>query len=366
MRPPSPGEHGGVRLGPPQLPLRRLGEAEAAARSLRPSGADGDGHPSRLRLRPRQVVQLDGSAAHGRLYCAGHSATLQLLSSAALDTDAIAPAELAALDDTLRGCLLQELLAPMTRAMTLALSAPVRLDTQHEQQHEQPAPSVDAEVLDIELADDIALTVRLRYAPPAAAVWRRCGGIVADRRVRQAIGRLPVACVLRFGRIALTRDECRSLVPGGALIMPRAADSDDALLCDRHGRRWAHVRVEGQLIRLMEVLPMDQQATQLAGAARAVNAATNPTETRVAPDPAESGATAVAQVEVVVEAAAETLSVDQLTQLAPGLLIGLTPEAARGMVVLRANGVPLARGRLVAVGESLAVFVDDLLVGEAA
>jgi len=362
MPPPPLREHGGVRLGPPQLPLRRLGEAEAAARSLRPSGADADGHPSRLRLRPRRVAQLDGSAAHGQLHCAGHSATLQLLSCAALVTDAIAPAELAALDDTLRGCLLQELLAPMTRAMTLALSAPVRLDTQHE----QTAPSVDAEVLDIELADDTALTVRLRYAPPSAAVWRRCGGIVADRRVRQAIGRLPVACVLRFGRIALTRDECRSLVPGGALIMPRAADSDDALLCDRHGRRWAHVRVEGQLIRLMEVLPMDQQATQLAGAARAVNAATNPTETRVALDPAESGATAVAQVEVVVEAAAETLSVDQLTQLAPGLLIGLTPEAARGMVVLRANGVPLARGRLVAVGESLAVFVDDLLVGEAA
>lgn len=111
---------------------------------------------------------------------------------------------------------------------------------------------------------------------------------------------------------------------------------------------------------------MDQQATQLAGAAPAANAMTNRAETRAASEPAGSDAMAVALVEVVVEAAAETLSVDQLTQLAPGLLIGLTPEAARGIVVLRANGLPLARGRLVAVGESLAVYVDDLLVGEAA
>lgn len=348
MRPPPPGEHGGVQLGPPLLPLRRLGEAEAVARSLRPPGADAEGPPSRLRLRPRRAAELDGSAAHGRLYCAGHSATLQLLSSDALDTDAIAPADLAALDDTLRGYLLHELLAPLTRAMALALSAPVRLDTLQA----QPASSVDAEVLDIELADDAGLAVRLGYAPPAAAVWRRCGGIVADRRVRQAVGRIPVACALRFGRIALTQDECRNLVPGGALIIPRAADTDDALLCDRHGRRWAQVRVEGQLVRVVEVFPMDQQATQLAGAARTVGAATNPT--------------AMTQVEVVVEAAAETLSVDQLTQLAPGLLIGLTPEAARGIVIVRANGVPLARGRLVAIGESLAVYVDDLLVGECA
>jgi type III secretion system YscQ/HrcQ family protein len=357
MHPTPPGNPGGARIGAPLLPVRRLGEAEAAARWLRPPGADR--RPSDLRLRPRGTGQQDGSAVHGWLHCAGHSATLQLLSSDALDTDGIAPAELAALDDTLRQSLLQELLAPMTRAMAMALSAPVRLDTQQA----PTVPSVDAEELDIELAGDAALAIRLCYPSPSAAVWRNCGGILADHRVRQALGRLPVACVLRFGRVALTRDECRSLVPGGALIIPRAADSDDALLCDRHGRRWARVRVEDQLIRVVEVLPMEQQSDRLVGTARTP---TNLTETRSAPVPAERSAAAVAQVEVVVEASAETLSVDQLTQLAPGLLIGLTPQAARGMVVLRANGVPLARGRLVAVGESLAVYVDDLLVGEAA
>lgn len=351
-------QRGNAPHGPALQAVRRLDEAEAAARALPPLGA---ARATTLRLRPCREPRGTTEVTHGLLHCGGHSAALQLLASTALDADGITPAELLNLDDTLRQNLLQELLAPITGAIVQALDQPVTLDTQHAHY----TPSADAEVLDVALADDNALALRLRYAPPAAAVWRRCGGIVPDARSRQALRRLPVPCVLRFAQLTLAWRECRALVPGGALVLPRAADSSDAVLCDRRGRRWARVLLESQLVRITEVLVMDQHPTRLAGAPRARAGTITPDRTPASSAAGAADALPEVDVELTVEAPAEPLSIEQLTQLAPGQLVGLTPEAARGLVLLRANGVALARGRLVAVGESLAVYIDDVLDSEA-
>lgn len=243
------------------------------------------------------------------------------------------------LPDELKTALTETLFAPLFARLTEIIGGPVSLETADYHagvftaaagftvtvSRERETRTV---VVGLTPSDGAALTA---LTTCLAKLPRRHDGFLTE-----ATGRIPVTFSVTAGFLDLRCEDVTRLTPGDVLFptlwLPK---SDKALVTLRSGRH-----------------PLGTVEASLSGKTLQLN------DSFPAKDTAAMAELEKLDVRLTFELEERTLTVDDLKSLVPGYTFTLTTDAD-SPVTIRANGLAVARGRLVDVGGTLGVQITD-------
>jgi flagellar motor switch/type III secretory pathway protein FliN len=291
-------------------------------------------------VRWQRQAAADGVASLG-LVCAGRHAAVTLATLPGWTAQGIALGELARLPPLLRRAAYAHEAQPLIDALSAALGTPPSTALTAEIEVAEPPPlSARAWHLGFQVAAPAGPAGALSFEPADAAFWLQAVAFGQPPPTAPRFTSAPLRAELVLPRLQIPSAQWQNLQAGGALLTGLRAE---AAMAAQLRLPTLKAAIEGQF---------SQQQFCVRGRFVMSEATSRP--------PAGAGLTeALAQAPVAVDIQLEVAPVTlaQVLQWVPGSVFELGPQAAAGEVSITANGERFGTGRLVSLGDTLAVQV---------